>query len=241
MLVGSHQPFLLPPLEYYARMNAADVWIFDDTAKFSDLGTHSALFIRAPFGATKIKVPLKKLKGAALLSEVELKYPKKRNWSQKFEEALHSAYEASDFWEDVDWMLPILEGNPTRLLELLEGLHNAAVRELDITTELVWASSLGSSLASTPSDNLASWVKEVGGTVFCTGPSSLKVLDPKSFKKAELEVRNFFWDSPEYDQLYGGFVPSLSVLDTIYSVGIEQTKRLMRSSLKVGEGPWGEL
>ena len=80
-------------------------------------------------------------------------------------------------------------------------------------------------------DLLASLCNEVGATEYISVPGSKDYLDQSTaFEKLGLPVRYFDYQHPEYPQLFGDFIPYMSVIDMLFNCG-EQSSYLIRSGI----------
>ena len=101
---------------------------------------------------------------------------------------------------------------------------------MEIKTELILASDLHVTGKST--ELLINLCKEVNATSYISGPSGKKYLKEDEFEKNNLELIYHKFIHPEYYQLYGQFIPYLSVIDLLFNCGSESRNILFGKSEK---------
>ena len=67
-------------------------------------------------------------------------------------------------------------------------------------------------------DLLIAVIKAVKGSCYLSGYGASKYQDPEKFKKAGLDFKYYSYKPPIYPQLWGEFVPNLSILDVLPEV-----------------------
>ena len=111
--------------------------------------------------------------------------------------------------------------------DLIENLKEL----INISTPLLRSSELHGS--GTKADLLASLCKEVGATSYVSPPGSKEYLDiSDTFKSIGLPINYFEFKHPEYLQIYGDFLPYMSVIDMLFNCG-EQSSLLIQSASKI--------
>ena len=70
------------------------------------------------------------------------------------------------------------------------------------------------------SERLINICKAVGAKTYFTGRGpGIKVLDPALFEKEGIRVVFQNFNHPKYNQLYGAFLPGLSIIDLLFNEG----------------------
>jgi hypothetical protein len=88
---------------------------------------------------------------------------------------------------------------------------------LKINTKFILASDLSSKGQKT--ERLVSILDEVGAHEYISGPAAKSYVDVDAFKKAGVPLYWYNFGHPTYPQLFGEFVPYLSVVDLLMNVG----------------------
>jgi len=114
------------------------------------------------------------------------------------------------------------------------------VADLDISLIVEIASLLGLSRnkfkrsseyppSGSATDKLVNLLQLIGADEYVSGPSASSYLEVQKLKEAGISLYWFKPEHPTYSQLWGNFVPYLSMIDLIFNVGPESTQ-LMRDA-----------
>ncbi len=216
-VVTIHQPNFLPWMGFFHKMALADVFILLDNVPFTKNGFQNRVKIKSAQGEQWLTVPvLTKGRSGQLTCDVQIN--NKSRWQRIHLTALRTNYQRAPYYEAVlAWLEPWYEKSWTFLVDFNRPLIEEVMHQLRLQAELVNASSL--SVEGSGSELLLRLVKKVGGNVYLSGPSGRRYLDIESFEQAGITVRFQEFHHPVYPQLYGEFIPGLSVLDLLMNVG----------------------
>ena len=92
--------------------------------------------------------------------------------------------------------------------------------KLNIRTTIARSSEL-SKRDEKGSDKIFSILENVNATDYLTGsgPGSQRYIDEEEFKKREINLHWQNYECKEYNQLFGDFIPYLSVVDLLFNHG----------------------
>lgn len=216
-VVAIHQPNFLPWLGFFHKMAVADSFILLDSVPFSRNSFQNRVKIKSAQGEQWLTVPvLTKGRFGQITSEVPINNATR--WRKVHLATLRTNYQRAPYYEEVmAWLEPLYRQKPTRLATFSRLLIEAVVSYLNLPTGLVNASSLVS--GESGSKLLLHLAQAVGGDVYLSGPSGHSYLDLCAFQRAGVEVRFQQFCHPTYPQLYGDFIPGLSIIDLLMNVG----------------------
>jgi hypothetical protein len=104
-----------------------------------------------------------------------------------------------------------------RLIDLNMEIIRYLLKHLQISARLVLLSEIG---IEAREPRLSVGVcRELGATHFLAQGGARKYLDPAIFQKSGVKLRFFNPRPPVYPQLWGGFLPNLSVFDMLFNCG----------------------
>lgn len=225
-VIAIHQPNYLPWLGYFHKIACADVFVFLETVQFSKGSVTNRVRIRRGGEPVWLTQKIRQTLGQpiATLSFVEA------DWPRRHLDALHGAYRDAPKFRTV---LPALEslmlGTPTDTLSaanrhLIEGLAHL----LGLKTIFVRDSALGVG-ASPADDRLVALVDAVAPcAAYLSGKGGASYQDPAKFAQAGIELRYSRFQETAYEQPGAAtFVPGLSVVDALFSVGVDATRALV--------------
>lgn len=230
-LVAIHQPNFLAWLGFFHKMTQVDAFILLDTVPYSKNNYQNRVKIKSPTGEQWLTVPVR-TKGRFGQLTCEALVDKSSRWPKAHLAALSTNYRRAPYYDEVwAWLEPLYQEIPDRLAAFNRALIEVVQRQLRLPARLVAASSLG--VSGHGSELLLRLVQAVGGNVYLSGISGREYLDVSIFQEAGVEVRFQQFHHPVYPQLYGEFIPGLSIIDLLMNVGaIEAANTLWnRSSL----------
>jgi hypothetical protein len=183
MIVTAHQANYLPGASVISKIQQADAVIWLDTVQYTHGGYSNRN--RMPDGSW-LTVPVVRETDMDMFNKVRIS--DQPSWRQKHTRTLTQHYGAGD--EVMDIVMEI-----SKPYELLIGLNLACLRVLLADTPATWhfQSHLVGGTCRSASERLARMVREIGGTVYLSGPSGRGYLDETQFADLDIEVRYFDW------------------------------------------------
>ncbi len=67
--------------------------------------------------------------------------------------------------------------------------------------------------------------KKLNGDVYLSGPNGRNYINKELFSDVKLTYHEF--DFPKYPQLFGEFIPWMSIVDQLFNIGINETKQFI--------------
>lgn len=215
MIVAVHQPNYLPYLGFFHKMARAHTFILYDTAQYSKNELHNRNRIKTPKGVQWLTVPVRR-RGFQPIREVEIDTPSR--WSERHQRAIEANYRRAPHYESYAAELhSTLRGQWHHLADLNEALIQQVARWLSIETKLVRSSSLPGPHDTDPTEKLLHLARSCGGSVYLSGPGGHGYLREEKFDSVRLRYTHFV--PAPYPQLFGQFVPNLSVIDALFNCG----------------------
>jgi hypothetical protein len=225
-IVAIHQPNFLPWIGYFYKIAKSDIFVFLDNVQYEKNGFINRNKIKTPQNAMWLTVPVN-FKFGELINEVKIS--NHISWREKHLKTFEMNYKRSDFFEDV---FEIIKGiycskDWQNLSDLNINLVEAVARYLGLNTPFVKSSTLGVEAKST--ELLMQIVKKVGGDIYLSGFGGVKYQEETEFAKAGIKLMYSDFNHPAYKQLWGDFVPNLSVIDLLFNTGNESAQIIKNS------------
>ena len=220
MILSSHQPNFLPYMGFFYKAYKSDVMVISDDVLFSKKGMHNWNRIKTPSGAVKITLPVHAHHDSRL-RDVELTDPE-YNIAQICKTLMQNYGKAPHHLEGgmvIKQMQDLAQMNLS-LASYNTELNRFLFRQFGIDTELYNASE-DFELHGRKDERILQMCDELGADTYLSGTGAAAYHRPELFdeKDVRLEYSDF---SPEpYHQLYGNFIPNLSVIDYIFNQGFE--------------------
>ena len=227
MIVSINQPAYLPWLGYFHRMAISDLHIVLDHVQFEKNSFSNRNRIRTPTGSCWLTVPLrtKGKFGGLSLNTVEI--ADDARWEAKHHATLAQNYAKAPFYAAnaaavADWYRHPWK----RLLDLTRETTRYQLDALGIKIPVLFSSEMG--VAGSKDELVRNLCKEVGATVYLSGPLGRDYLRLDLFSSVDIRVVFHDYVHPTYRQTYPGFEPSMATLDLLFNHGPESL-RVIRS------------
>ncbi len=221
MIVSIHQPQYLPWLGYIHKMDQADAFVFLDTVHFKKNEWQNRNRIKTASGPQWLTVPVIHSFGQAI---EEVRINDTVRWQKKQSQALVTNYGKAGYFEEISGLLSsIWEREWVGLSELNVFAARTIAGYLGVNTELFLASEMGE-LPDHPDERLIGIVKLLGTTTYIAGAGGRSYMEMERYEKRGVEVVFQEFNHPVYPQLFGDFVPNLSVVDLLFNCGPESLR-----------------
>ena len=218
MIVSAYQPYFAPFSGFFSKALRSDTLVLMDAVQFP---RGSTWLTRNRFkndqGTFRITVPVwKKGLGYQKVNEVRICYD--RQWSKKCLTGLKNAYAKAPFFEEHLYFLEeIFSENFERLVDLNVKLIRYLMDHLQIPAKIRLLSELGTE-AREPRLSV-DVCRKLGATHFLAQSGARKYLDQGIFQTAGVRLMFFNPRPLVYPQLWGPFIPNLSVFDMLFNCG----------------------
>ncbi len=216
-VLGSVQPAYLAWLPFFERMKVADVFIYLDDVEYSKNSFHNRNCIKTPQGVHILTVPiLYKGNSKAFISQIKIDYSQK--WQDKHWKTIQHCYRKAKYFDDLS------PGIFNILMRPWESLADLTVEFLDffrgylgIQTPCFRSSMVA--VQGAANEKLVNLCKYFSADYFIVKPSTEEYHPASAFKDHGIEFQFFVAYNKIYPQLYGKFLPGLSILDYAMNCG----------------------
>lgn len=221
--VAIHQPNFLPYPGFFYKMALADIFVLYDTAQFVRREYHNRNRVKSPEGTRWLTVPVK-VTGFPTIQSVRT--DNSQPWGERLWETVRACYQRAPHYAEYAPRIRAVLQAPDRefLAELNTDLIRLLARALGMRRDLCLASELSPVRAEDPSDRLIELTRAVGGDAYLSGAGALEYLDQGRFTEIGLRIAQ--WPEVQYPQLWGDFIPNLSIVDALFNCGAATAERL---------------
>lgn len=218
MTIAIHQPNFIPWIGYFYKMAKADLFVILDDVQHSKKSYTNRANIKTPNGIKRLTVPLSKKE--ILIKDIPISNDKK--WNKQHLKIIHDSYSKAPFFDD--YYLDI-ENFFLKQWEYLANFNIANIlylkEKMNIKTDLIRSSELQIDEVDKNMRNLAI-CKSCGADIYLSGDGGGRQYNMEEmFKQEGIDVYYTNFKHPEYIQLWGEFVPGLSVIDLLFNKGPE--------------------
>lgn len=217
MILGCVQPSYLAWIPLFQRMKMSDVFVYLDDVEYSKNSFHNRNRIKSPNGPVTLTVSVRyKKHSKARISEIGIAY--EQAWVRKHLESIRINYSRAPFFGEV---FPIVENLLRREWDSLGALNIAMIERfreyLGIDVPCHASSSL--TVEGRGNAKLVNLCKTLGATQFVVKPNTESYHPQEDFSPHGISFAYFRPEPTPYPQLYGEFVPNLSILDYAMNSG----------------------
>ncbi|HEY9852381.1 MAG TPA: WbqC family protein [Leptolyngbyaceae cyanobacterium] len=217
-----HQPQYLPYLGFFHKLNQGDIFIVMDSVQFMRRGIQHRNKIKTNKGEQWLTVPVfhQSSREEEYIKEVQI--DSELPWARKHWNTLLTNYSPAPYFDKYGAELQkLLEKEWHYLCELDMSLIQWIMEVLGIKKTIVYLSELA--VKGSKSQLLIDACKAVGADTYLSGSGGKEYMNLSLFEAAGINVIWQEFNSPSYNQLFPelGFIPSLSIIDTLFCCGSE--------------------
>lgn len=225
MILSAHQPAYLPWLGLFHKVAAADTFCIVDTVPFSRYDFINRNRIKTPAGPIWLTVPVS-APGAKRICDVRIAGTA---WRRKHAMSLAQYYRKAEFFDEHAPGLSDLLGRPyVFLTELTTALLRLFVQSLGLQAKIVAASDYA--FRGHKSEYVLDMCRTLGASAFLFGSMGKRYADTAAFTASGIDLYFQEYRHPRYRQLYGAFVPRLSIVDLLFNEGPRSLEVLLRGN-----------
>jgi hypothetical protein len=222
VIIGIHQPNFMPWFGFFRKLVMADIFVLLDDVQFTKGGYQNRVQIKGPNGPVWLTLPIKK-GGSKSTNEISLNYG--TSWHVSHLKTIEGCYSKAPFFDDAFEMLSRLyeTTNPELMVDFNLIVLKGIMDYLSLSHEkLVFASGLGIEGQST--GRLVEICRTLGGTAYLSGLGGKKYQDESLFVSEGLEIKYMNEGFAPYTQLWGDYIPGLSILDGCFNLDKDSLK-----------------
>jgi len=221
--IGIHQPNYLPWLGFFYKMAKVDIFVLLDNVQYEKNGLTNRLKIKTPQGGTWLSLPVKR-KFPQLIKKAELVDFSKEK--ERHIKTIELNYKKAKYF---DYLFPELREILARDWQCLADLNIELIKffkeKLSIKAKLEIASNYN--IVGKGTDLLVNLCKIFNADTYLSGKGGEKYQEEEKFKKAGIKLEYTDFIHPVYPQLWGDFIPNLSIIDLIFNCGPQSFEYLM--------------
>lgn len=211
MNLSVHQPAYLPWLGYFDKIIKSDVFVFLDSVQFEKNSFTNRNKIKTPQGAIWLTIPVK-TKGHIGNTLADIEIDNIQNWQKKHLNTIFMSYKkAPRFGECYSKLENLYQQQYQLLSELCWNQLLFWLREFGCKTEVVRSTTL--LIDAKKSDLILELCRHFNADHYISGVLGKNYLKEEDFLNNGIMVSYQDYQHPVYPQLWGDFLPYMSILD----------------------------
>ncbi|MCK9618217.1 MAG: WbqC family protein [Lentimicrobiaceae bacterium] len=217
-IISIHQPNFFPWIGYFYKILKSNKFVILDEVQYTKNSFINRNRIKTPSGIQWFSLPvIHSGHFGQKINETKIMSPD--IFKRKIIKSLISNYSKSKY---SSLYLPELENifftQVDNIAELNTILLEWVISKLGIQTEVIISSSLNI-IEDNPTTRLIKIIKAVGGNIYFSGFGGDNYQDIGQFNENNIVVIHSDFKHPIYTQLWGNFVPNLSIIDLLFNEG----------------------
>ena len=219
MKIATHQPDFLPYIGLFWKIYCCDVLVILDDVQYSKRGMHDFNYIKTPQGKYKLKVPVS-CNYTSKINEVRIA---DETWYERHLKTLEMNYKrAPYFYECQEFLKSFMKSGYKKLDKLNIDAYKCFMKSLGIEREIVLSSELN--IASVKEQRILDICDVMNADVYVSGTGASAYQKKDDFTERGIDLRYAVFEPFAYNQLWGDFIPYLSVVDYIMNCGFDALK-----------------
>jgi hypothetical protein len=206
----------LPWKGYFDIIHDVDIFVFLEDVQYTKNDWRNRNIVKTSQGTAWITVPVL---GGTHQMIYEAKIDNSRNWAEKHMKTIQSNYAAAPYYHSYcDEINSIYAVEALTISELnIVGIKTIC-KLLDLNTEFV--NSIDLDVSGHKDDKLIEICQQIGAEEYLSGPAAKDYIDDSKFESADISLQYKDYSGyPEYPQLWGDFIHTISIIDLIFNCG----------------------
>ncbi len=229
MILSAHQPVYLPWLGLFHKIALADKFIFFDKVQYVPKDWINRNQVKSPQGPVMLTVPVLR-KGYLSKTIADIEINNDLPWARKHWKTLLLSYGKTNFFKQyADFFEDLYNKQWHFLSDLNFYMLKWFLKTIGISTALEKAGDFN--FEGAKSDLVLDMCLKRGADIYIFGALGRDYADVEKFIASG--VKPFFqsYRHPIYKQLYGDFLPYMSVVDLLFNEGLNSLEIIMSGNI----------
>jgi len=219
-IVAIHQPNYIPWLGYFYKMAKCDYFVYLDSVQYPRGQSFAARNrIKTPTGPIFLTIPISVPHGhQGKISYLDVEFADLK-WKAKHLRTIQLNYKRAPFFEEIFELYRSQLEHHHQFVELNIGLIETFAEYLEIRSKRVRLSNI---LKTTRKKNelIIDICKKIGAETYLSGTGGGKEYnDENLLNQHGIKLVYNDFKHPVYPQLWGDFIPNLSIIDLLFNCG----------------------
>ena len=217
MKLAAHQPLFLPPLNFFFKMNQANIFLLADHLQYSTNADLNRGKIKTINGPEWLTVPvLSKGKSQQQINAVEI--DNHENWQKRQLRTIFINYQNAPYFELYRDQLEEIYLRPwKKLCDLTVALITFFQSQLFIKAKIIRMSELN--LSGATNEQIISAMRQSKCKQYVAEEQFQPFINESHFNAAGFKVNFIKYIQPKYYQQFNEFESGLSILDLLFNEG----------------------
>jgi hypothetical protein len=226
------QPTYLPWIGYFDLIDQVNKFVFLDDVQVEKSSWQLRNRIKTAQGELFLTISRKKNKGQELSLIKDTKIDDLVNWREKHIKTLEIAYKKADFFDEVfPFIKPLIINEITELSSFNINIIRSICDRIGIKKEFLISSELPN-ISGIKDKRVVEICKAIGCRAYLSSAGAAEYINKDAlggeFGKQSIALFYHNYTPAAYKQLYGEFLPYLSILDLLFNEGFDRSLEIIR-------------
>ena len=226
------QPTYLPWIGYFDLIDSVDVFVFLDDVKLEKCSWQVRNRIKNSTGELLLTVPVKKTKNSLDLKINETEINNITNWQKNHLDSIYFSYKRAPYFSEVyPFLESLINSEKVYLKNLNINIIKNIAQRLGIKTKFVVASEM-QGVEGKKDTRLVAICNSLGCREYFSPKGSAVYIEAHCpggmFSEAGIGLKYQNYEHPVYAQLFGEFLPFMSIVDLLFNHGFEKLLEIIR-------------
>jgi hypothetical protein len=229
--IAISQPRYLPSCNYIERIIISDIFVIMDNVQHQKRAYEHRNKIRTSNGSSWLSIPIDR-KNSKSDKICDLLLLNGNSWKETHLKSFEYNYRKTPFYNEIISLLRFFYSKERYMLnEVVKDMLDILIDYLELDVNIVWASEYKWNLQH--DDLLIEMVKYFDGDTYISGPNGRNYIEKNKFKDNGIELIFHEYDHPHYDQIWGDFIPYMTIFDLLFYKGKESKKIIESGRMEV--------
>lgn len=227
------QPTFIPWIGYFDLIDQVKKFVFLDDVQVEKSSWQVRNRIKTPQGELYLTISRKKNKGQELSLIKDTKIDDATNWREKHIKTIEIAYKKADFFDEVfPFIKPLIINEIADLSSFNINIIKSICNRLGIKKEFMLSSELPD-ISGIKDKRVVEICKAIGCRTYLSPPGAAEYINKNNpggeFVKQNIALFYHNYKPAAYKQLYGEFLPYMSIIDLLFNEGFNRSLGIVRS------------
>jgi len=209
-------------------MAIGDIFVYLDDVQYTKKDWRNNNQLKSPYGIKPIHVPVSNASRNIMINQALISY--NNQWEKDLINKISDWYRKAPFFEEIiSFIQPVIHGKYEKLVDLNHDLNGAICKYIGIDTPVFFSSDIPKKTSDKNLRIIEICSYFAGVDLLYDGKSAQNFIDTGLFKQHGITVIFQDYIQSPYKQLWGDFVPYMSVIDVMMNCGKDSLGIIMSS------------
>lgn len=215
MKISIHQPDYIPWLGFFYKLSQSDKFVYLDDAQFSTTAAHNFNVIKTAQGEHRLKIPVDYKSGKKI---IDVRTKDELGWKAKHLKTIEFNYTKAPYFKSIfPEIEKIYNTDYENIADFNIALNSYICRGFNINPQIYRSSDMD--IQTFREERVIDICAALGGDEYISGNGARAYQVEGHFTDRNIVLTYLDYKPIEYPQLWGDFLPCMSVLDYIFNMG----------------------